>query len=89
MKHNPEPWDPLGTPEAAIYRDYVDTGLIKVCPRCGRYGTVAAKRSPDGTEFLVLWEGKARHPNPGGTHDLDLCVDIDLLMSTSFGCGYD
>lgn len=88
-KHNPEPWDPIETPEAAIFSEYRATGLIKVCPRCGRYGTVAVKIEDKVAWFAILWEGPARHPNPGLAHDIDIMVRPAHLNDPNMGCGYD
>lgn len=68
------------------------TGLKKVCPRCGREGTVFIDDAPvvvNGVpepSFAIEWDGS---PRGGMRQDRDRCLRLVALFDTNFGCGYD
>ena len=67
------------------------TGLKKLCPRCGRAGTVfieAGLEPEEEVTFVVVWEGKGRNPY-GSLKDFDCAVTIREVFNPDFGCGYD
>lgn len=62
------------------------TGLVKVCPRCGRRGLVSLDRlSPAGDLFRIDWESDAR--GKGGAREL--LVGLGDVLNPDFGCGHD
>lgn len=65
-----------------------DTGLKKVCPRCGRAGWVFLFSYGADIErrAAIVWEGAAR----GGAKpaDIDTCRPEEMFRPT-FGCGLD
>jgi hypothetical protein len=68
-----------------------ETGLVKICPRCGRHGEVKLNGETPTPSFEIFWEPRdtPRH----GNHRADPArrdnYDLADLVRPNFGCGYD
>jgi hypothetical protein len=64
--------------------NYVKTGLIKICRRCGRKGSLLIVTVPEGDDTLLVWDRTE-------TRDIDLHggVTFERLTDPDYGCGYD
>lgn len=67
---------------------WVITPLRKICPRCGRMGSVFidTDRTAMVGAVAIIWDA----PSKAGTGgDRDTCLRIVDLFTPVFGCGYD
>ena len=64
------------------------TLLRRICPRCGRSGTVYWDKENQTCPFDIVWDGPPRNPYDGA-RDEDWNVTLSELLNDNFGCGYD